>query len=201
MALINPGLGINSGVTHGNATRCGAASAVYLLKLLGKINDFLEKQNPDSFQDLAMAQTHTTGSAEALGSTPRKIAEYVLAECPANVNLVITRASEAHLSTKEKGEARVRRTTKPWLATIRNQSKSYPVGSGIYGPGDAILRHCVPARVSQSGHFVVKTFFSGQSQIMDPDNGAVTTVSFEDYLNAVGNQQRMTLLDLVFSSY
>ena len=208
------GLGLQPqqcGVTQSNDYRCGAACAVYIYALLRPEDFHLNPQVPNTdkkldyfegdIQDEAMSHTHTAGAAEKLGSTPSKIARYVMSK-RGKKWLDVTRLNEDEATTQTKARARARRTTHFWLANFRRQNawhhrKCTHVPS-VLGENSVILRMLLPRRASLSAHFVVETRFKGETQIMDPSGGTIQTQSYQDYLDL--NDSEPTLLDLVFTT-
>jgi hypothetical protein len=132
---------------------CGAASCLYLLKLLGVAQR--GDDVPGTFK-----HTMTIGCVEALGSSPDKIASYLEERCAGRQpQITIQRLKTADYAGK------------PWIWALKfllDYPKAPP--DYVFTDNDAILRF-VTIKGSMASHFVVETRFKlpiNSCQIADP---------------------------------
>jgi hypothetical protein len=177
MALVE----VKTGVQQSTVFECGAASCLYILKML----------NADKASDTpshVMNKTSTWGPIPIVGSSPSNIAHYIKHRCKhRHAGITIRRMG---------GSSPIMR---PWIHSLLPAIHHYAKFNGTLTTDDVVLRFITPASPAVTSHFVVQTQFgrSGCS-VMDPDQGDVTTYGdFQDYLNFMKYQT--TGLDLVIS--
>lgn len=171
---------ITTGVQQTTPFECGAASCLYILQMLGTA------KAGKSVSDV-MSKTSTWGPIPLVGSSPANIAGYIRHRCA-------TRA--AGLTVQRIGGSSP--WMRPWIHSLRPAISGYAKFAGVLGADDAVLRFITPADPAITSHFVVETHLGRQGcEIMDPTDGGLHDMAFQDYLNWKGMQT--TGLDLVFS--
>lgn len=134
-------------------TWCGAASCLYVLKLLGAAGSLTQAD--------VMKKTCTVRATDDLGSTPGNIAAFIAAQCEsARVGVRIGRVkSRATFST----------SWRPWLAACAPSLHSYPTVSECFAsPTVAYIRMVAVPSLGFSAHFIVEDGAKRTERIMDP---------------------------------
>jgi hypothetical protein len=190
MALAQQTAGVDSSGVTGS---CGAACAVYILKLLGEANPPTVKK--------VMEKTSFFSVMYMLGSSPSNIAKYLTDWCqnqdPA-IPITIYRLDQSGKTDWEKYGNR------PWLFGLDSALSKYNYfpANTAFADSHAII-HFLSKKGSAEGHFVVETFFPPKKgtknhQIMDTWGTHIhTREDIDDWIVRNSNGWHKTGLDLV----
>lgn len=181
MALSRMQQGVYQGADN---NRCGAASCVYVMQLLGVAAS-------SDTAAVVMQRTSTMfGGIETLGSTPRNIAEYIKQRCRGrNPPVTIFRASGAG-PIGNKG-------WRGWIYPLGVALLAYPKHQGQPGQNDALIRIVGKRHGGKfEAHFVVQTHFGGQERIMDPATGNIEDLTFQQWADGLGGGEQWCPLGL-----
>lgn len=176
-----------------NAFHCGAASCLYILKLLNVAD-------PNDDLDTVFEKTCVIGCAPWLGSSPSNIANLIEKRCASkNKKIKIQRIRVADYGGR------------PWIHALKHNLKKYTTlkSEPIFTDDDIVLRF-LNISGSIESHFIVQTNFrggmQGDSQFFDPVPGKHGRLdyenSFNDWLNSPlrAGKAAPTGLDLMFTA-
>jgi hypothetical protein len=175
---------------------CGAACAVYILKLLGETNPPTVKQ--------VMEKTSFFSVIYMLGSTPHNIAKYLTNWCQTQVPAIpitIYRLDQTGNTDWDRYGGRF------WLHGLESSLTKYnpfPANTA-FTDSHAVVRF-LSKKGSTEGHFVVETFFTAKSgtkhnQIMDTWGDVIhTRRNIDDWISDNHNGWHKTGLDLVIQT-
>jgi hypothetical protein len=171
---------IYSGIQQTSPYSCGAASCLFILKMLGQDKSGQTDKH-------VMKKTSTWGPCVQVGSTPYNIARYIEHRCKQRPGGVTIRRLGGSTPS-----------SRPWLHALTPAVSTYPKFTDAPDKNDVILRCIVPQSFDVTAHFVVQTHFGDlHSKIMDPQDGDIEILSFNDYL--ANENYQSTGLDLVIS--
>lgn len=169
------------GVQQTTPFSCGAASCLFILKMLG-----VEKSTHNV--NNVMSKTSSAGPLPIFGSSPYKIGKYIEHRCQAVVNNARVYRLPGPRIPKYKG----------WLHLLEPGLDHFLYyHNSTFTTNHAILRFVVPrSKTNVTAHYVVQTHFGSRgSKIMDPTSGTHLDQTFEQYLSS--HDFMRTGLDLV----